>query len=153
MPASVSPDDLEMCAAMRATCACNHLRRAARAVTQRYERDLAPSGLKATQLPILVALAGGGAIPLTPLAEALGLERTTLTRNLRVLEERGLVMIVADPADARLRLATLTDAGADVLSDALARWRQTQDAVTEAFGAPRLAALVSELSSITATAT
>jgi DNA-binding MarR family transcriptional regulator len=144
--------DLEMCAAMRATCACNHLRSAARAMTQRYERAIAPSGLKATQLPILVALGAGGAIPITPLADALALERTTLTRNLHVLEQRGLVTVLGDPTDARVRLATLTDAGAGVLSDALVRWRDAQDALTAEFGASRLDALIAELADIATTA-
>jgi DNA-binding MarR family transcriptional regulator len=121
-------------------------------MTQRYERALAPSGLKATQLPILVALGVGGAIPITPLAEALALERTTLTRNLSVLEQRGLVTVLDDPTDARVRLATLTDAGARVLSDALLRWRDAQDALTAEFGASRLDALIAELSDIAATA-
>jgi DNA-binding MarR family transcriptional regulator len=149
MPPPLSTADLETCAAVRATCACNQLRRAARAMTQRYERALASSGLKATQLPILVGLSHSRPVPLTRLAEGLALDRTTLTRNLRVLEQAGLVTTVADATDARVRLVALTDAGARLLADALVIWRELQVELEREFGAPRLRALAGELSSLT----
>lgn len=149
MRAKLSPEDLEACAQVRASCACAALRRAARHMTQRYEAAIAPSGIKATQLPILVAIGAHGPLPLTPLAEILGLERTTLTRNLKVLEDRGFATLGPDASDARVRLAELTDEGAQALSRALAMWKEVQGAVLEEFGAPRLHALYGELSSLT----
>lgn len=137
------------CAEVRADCACNGLRRAAREITQRYERALAPSGVKATQLPILVALGAAGPVPITPLAEGLALDRTTLTRNLRILEQRGLVTIGAAQHDARVRLASITDEGLQVLAQALELWREAQGDVVEAFGQARLRALFGELSDLT----
>ncbi|MGI8800891.1 MAG: MarR family winged helix-turn-helix transcriptional regulator [Solirubrobacteraceae bacterium] len=147
----MSAEDLETCAAVRTLCACNQLRRTARAMTQHYERALAPSGLKATQLPILVALGEGRPVPITPLAGGLALDRTTLTRNLRVLEQRGLVTMATDAGDARVHLVTLTDDGARVLGDALTIWRELQREVEEAFAGPRLEALFAELSTLAAT--
>src|SRR4051794_29574684 len=105
----LSPGELR--AAARADCACNALRQAAREMTQRYERALAPSGVKATQFPILVALGAGDAIPLTPLADALALDRTTLTRNLRILQGRGLVTVAGVQQDGRMRMVGITDEG------------------------------------------
>ena len=137
------------CAEVRADCACNGLRRAAREITQRYERALAPSGIKATQFPILVALGAGEPVPIVPLAEGLGLDRTTLTRNLRILEERGLVTIGAAEHDARMRLASITGEGLRVLAHALELWRAQQHEVAEAFGQDRLRALFGDLSELT----
>jgi DNA-binding MarR family transcriptional regulator len=137
------------CAEVRADCACEGVRRAAREMTQRYERALAPSGIKATQFPILVALGQGEPIPITPLAAELALDRTTLTRNLRILEGRGLVTIASAPHDARVRLARITDEGLRVLAHALELWRGAQTAVTEEFGGPRLRALFGELAELT----
>ena len=145
----LSSADLETCAAVRSTCACDQLRRAARAMTQRYQDALVPSGLAATQLPILVGLSHGKPVPITPLAEGLALDRTTLTRNLRVLENRGLVTMVANAADRRMRLALLTEAGARVLTQALADWRVAQADVEREFGAARLGALFAELTTLT----
>ena len=137
------------CAEVRATCASSGLRRAAREMTQRYERALAPSGIKATQFPILVALGAGDPVPIVPLAERLGLDRTTLTRNLRILERRGLVAVSAAEHDARIRLARVTDEGLRVLAHALELWRAEQHEVTEAFGQDRLRELFGELSELT----
>ncbi|MEY2517766.1 MAG: hypothetical protein QOJ89_5124 [bacterium] len=138
--------------AVRSSCAAGRLRRAAREMTQLYDEALAPSGLTVTQLPILVALALYGPLPLKRLAEALGLDRTTLTRNLRVLEQPGLIVVASDPADARVRLAELTDEGRDHLLSALERWRDVQGGILDEYGEPRLHALFGEISSLTETA-
>jgi DNA-binding MarR family transcriptional regulator len=141
----VTADDLELCTRVRAMCACNQLRRATRAVTQLYEIGMAPSGVKVTQLPILVALGSEGDLPITRLAGALSLDRTSLTRNLGVLEARGLIRIVEHEDDARVRMVSLTRDGARVLSGALASWEEMQNVVQERFGTPRLEALYDEL--------
>jgi DNA-binding transcriptional ArsR family regulator len=91
-------------------CACFNLRRAARAVTQLYDHTLAPSGLRATQVTLLVALAKAGPVPFTRLASALGMDRTTLTRNLAPLERDGFVT-QSPGADRRVKLVRITDAG------------------------------------------
>jgi DNA-binding MarR family transcriptional regulator len=147
--ATLSGADLATCAQVRAACACGAIRRAARLITQRYDHVIAPSGLKITQLPIMVGLGAHGPVPLTPLADVLALDRTTLTRNLKVLEERGFVTLRPDPSDARVRLAAITDDGAAALSEALTRWRDVHGAVLEEFGEPRLRSLYGELSYLT----
>ncbi len=133
-------------------CACDRLRRSARGITQVYDAGMGAQGLKVTQMPILVGLGIAGDVPLSALAEALGLDRTTLTRNLRVLEDRGLVRAVQQPDDARVRLVSLTSAGADELSAGLERWERVQARVEEQFGAERLAALYAELEALAAAA-
>ena len=131
-------------------CACDGLRRTARAVTQTYDAAVAPSGLKATQMPILVALGSAGDLPLTALAGALALDRTTLTRNLGVLEDRGLVATSPHPDDARVRMVSLTSDGARVLAAALERGEDVLQAVEERFGEARLRALHGELQALSA---
>lgn len=149
MAVKLTAEALATCAEMRSTCAAQALRRASRLITQRYDQALAPSGLKVTQLPILVALGAHGPIPLTPLAGALALDRTTLTRNLRILEQRGFVTMAADESDARVRLAAITDEGALALVEALGLWKEIHAAVVDEFGEPRLHALYGELSLLT----
>jgi DNA-binding MarR family transcriptional regulator len=121
-----------------------------RGLTALYDAALAPSGLKVTQLPILVALGSAGDLPITTLAGALALDRTTLTRNLHVLEERGLVCVGADDEDGRVRVASLTPGGAEALSAALARWEGVQRSVEARFGERRLRALYDELAALSA---
>ncbi len=144
----LTADELDLCMQVRAMCACNQLRRATRGVTQLYEAALAASGLKVTQLPILVGLGHVGDLSVSTLAEALALDRTTLTRNLKVLEARGLVRTSESEDDARVRMVSLTLEGADVLADALQRWEQIQHVVEERFGRERLTALYGELDAL-----
>jgi DNA-binding MarR family transcriptional regulator len=140
--------ELDLCAQVRAMCACNQLRRATRGITQLYESALASSGLKATQLPILVGLGSAGDLSVSTLADALALDRTTLTRNLKVLESRGLLQTRDSEDDARVRMVSLTLEGSDVLSGALLRWEEVQAMVEERFGRERLTALYEELEAL-----
>lgn len=146
--AYLTHQELDACSEVRAMCACNQLRRATRGITQLYDAALAPSGLKVTQLPILVGLGSAGDLPVTTLADALALDRTTLTRNLRVLESRGLVRTSESEQDARVRMVSLTLEGSRVLSGALPRWEEMHRAVEERFGRERLIALYDELAAL-----
>ncbi|MEX2553775.1 MAG: MarR family winged helix-turn-helix transcriptional regulator [Actinomycetota bacterium] len=137
-----------LCNEVMRSCACQGVRRSARALTQYYDRALSPIGLKATQFPILVALEVAGPVPLSPLADALVMDRTTLTRNLKALEERDLVR-VEEGQDRRVRLLSLTSEGRSLLADALAIWQVTQASVKDNFGADRLDDLMGELHHLT----
>ena len=109
-------------------CACSALRRASRAVTLHYEAHFRSQNLRATQFTILATLIQTGPIALTRLADQLGLDRTTLTRNLRPLTRKGLVA-EAPQADRRVKPVTITPAGAAAARAALPAWRKAQDSV------------------------
>ena len=113
--------DLSECGA----CACFALRRAARAITRLYDRQLRPSGLRATQFTLLVVLKNAGPQSVQVLADRLGLERTTLTRNLQPLLARQLVTADAG-ADRRVRTLSITRAGVQAAVAALPLWRKAQ---------------------------
>ena len=137
--------DDRACVEMATACACEALRRTSRAVTSHYQEALAGTGVRPAQLPILVAVRLMGRAPVTALAERLGLDRTTLSRNLAILEAEGTVTLVDDEEDRRVRRVVLTDAGRVRLEPAYRRWRQAQSQVADAFGPERLRALVAEL--------
>jgi DNA-binding MarR family transcriptional regulator len=112
------------------------VRKAARALSRIYDEALAPAGLRGTQFNLLVALSLAGEAPVAKVADELGLDRTTLTRNLAPLERDGLVKSVAD-ADRRVRRLRLTERGHEVLADALPRWERAQRQVVAALGKAR----------------
>ena len=141
--------ELDSCMHVRKMCACNQLRRATRGITALYEAAMAASGVKVTQLPILVGLGSEGDLSVTTLADALALDRTTLTRNLRILERRGLVTVGGVQQDGRMRMVSITDEGLRVLAHALELWRVEQSDVVEAFGEARLRGLLGDLSDLT----
>ena len=128
-------------------CTCFNMRRAARAVTRIYDEALAESGLKATQFTMLGAVAILGPAPLTHLAEHMALDRTTLTRNLRILTDRGLVRMTAGD-DRRKRVVAVTGAGRAVLAAATPAWRRAQDQVAAGLGEGRLRRLVDDLNEL-----
>ena len=102
-------------------CTCSALRRATRALTAHYEAHFRGTGLRGTQFTILSVLAQAGPLPMTRLADLLGVERTTLTRNLTVLARGGLVEWVG-AKDGRIRKAALTKAGDAMLHKCMPRW-------------------------------
>jgi DNA-binding MarR family transcriptional regulator len=121
-------------------CTCFKLRRLTRRVTQHYDRELAPAGLRVTQFSLLSALAAREAVPMAELADMLDLDRTTLTRNVAPLEARGLVEI-GPGSDARSRTARITPTGRAAREAALPHWRRAQSTVTGLVGSERLALL------------
>lgn len=113
-------------------CTCFKLRRATRRVTQIYDRHLQPTGLRITQYGLLARLRSRP-LNMTELAERMGMDRTTLTRNLRPLERLGYVAVDAGQ-DRRTRSVTITDEGRAAAAAALPHWRDAQAAVREALG-------------------
>ena len=86
-------DHLDAARIMAADCLCFRARRAARTITRAYDAALRPTGLQATQVTLMNAIALGpeGAQPMGRLSEGLALEISTLTRNLRALQNAGHV--------------------------------------------------------------
>ena len=118
----------------RVACLCANVRRAALALTSRYDEALAPHGLKVTQFSLLRAVERHGTPNLTRLSEATGLDRSTLGRNLRVLEGLGLVAL-SPGEDERDRVATLTRRGQARLRAAGGAWAELQGEIADALGA------------------
>lgn len=117
---------------MDTPCTCFALRRLTRTVSRLYDQHLATAGIKATQFALLRAVQHE-ALPITQLAELLGMERTTLTRNLRPLQDAGLLEQSAGK-DARQRLVSITAEGRDKVREAKAAWRKAQSTLQQALG-------------------
>jgi DNA-binding MarR family transcriptional regulator len=119
-------DAMEDGRAIGQQCVLFNVRRVARALTRRYEEALKPVDLKAGQFTILSMLLDTERVPIGRVAEILGMDRTTLNRNLGPLERRGLVASVPSPEDRRARLIQITDAGREVMDRAIPLWREAQ---------------------------
>lgn len=130
-----------------ATCYCMHSRTVARLVTQVFDASLAPVGVRSTQFSTLVALERLGPQPLTYLAGELGLDRTTLTRNLQHMADHGWI-VLRPGDDRRVHLATLTDSGRAVMRAGVPRWTEAQAKVTEMLGEPDGRAMITQFKSI-----
>lgn len=128
-------------------CACFNLRKAARAVTQLYDKALRPTGLRTTQFTLLVGISMLGAVRVTRLAEIGVMDRTTLTRNLKPLERRGLIQITPGN-DHRTRVVTITDEGQKALEQALPLWKKVQADVVKRLSQERWNSLRADLGEV-----
>lgn len=133
---------------VRDSCLCLHLQRAARAVARRFDEALRPLGLSSSQFSLLMALNRPGTPSLGKVAALLGMDRTTLTANLKPLERRGLLTVGVDPADRRSRRLGLTPAGRALLVEALPLWRRAQAATERRLRRTRAAALSADLADL-----
>jgi DNA-binding MarR family transcriptional regulator len=117
-------------------CMCANLRRAARALTQRYDEALRPLGLTITQFTILQALSLAGELTQGKLGEILAMDSTTLTRTLAIMNKHGWIAKKYG-TDRRERLLRLTRTGESELNRALPRWQSTQETLRVRLGKQR----------------
>lgn len=122
-------------------CLCLHTQRAARILARRFDEAFRPVGLKSGQFSILISLNRPEPPTIGSVAHLLAMDRTTLTANLKPLEREGLLEVVADAKDKRLRRLVLTEKGQAILARAAPIWTATHEAVETALaedGAARL---------------
>ena len=122
-------------------CNCAALRRAARRISNFYDGELAPSGLRATQFAILALVNEMEQASVNAVAEKLGLDRTTAGKNLRPLEKAGLISVTSSKSDARQHAISLTKTGSATLKQALPLWRRAQSRFETANGTVKAAQL------------
>jgi DNA-binding MarR family transcriptional regulator len=128
-------------------CLCTNLRRAARGVSRHYDGALDGFGINVAQYSLLCNLQRLDQPSISTLAQAMGLDRSTLGRNLRVLEGEGLVTLV-EGEDHRNRVVLLTETGQERLTAALPAWEAAQQRLIEKLGVEKretLLALLDEL--------
>ena len=106
-------------------CLCRKTRMAGRIITRAYDEALRPSGLKITQFTLLVAVGYGQPGSISELSDWLAMERTTLTRNLKLLEKDGLITATTGPHH-KSRAFKLTETGQQKVQAAHPLWQKAQ---------------------------
>lgn len=130
-------------AAVQSVCTCFRMRKLSRLMSQRYDQALAPAGLNLNQYSILRRTGGRGR-PLGEIAHELGMDRSTLSRDLKPLAAAGWIES-APGEDARQRLLRITAAGRAAVERAMPLWRRAQDEIDQGLGADGIAALHAQL--------
>jgi DNA-binding MarR family transcriptional regulator len=125
-------------------CVNYNLRKASRAVNQVFDAMLRPTGLRASQFAVLVALAQTDTVTITRLARWLVMDRTTLSRNLRPLAARGYLAI-APGADRRNQEIRVTPLGEKALVNAYPYWEKAQANISNGLGPDRWKQLLEAL--------
>ncbi|HEO65691.1 MAG TPA: MarR family transcriptional regulator [Spirochaetes bacterium] len=140
MKPSISPKDIAQCR----DCVSTNLRMTTRAITQVYDEIMQSSGLRGTQFTLMAMVFGMGPVTITGLAEALIIDRTTLTRNLKPLSRQKLIHIY-EGEDRRTREVVVTNKGREVIAKALPLWEKAQAHILKSFGDQRWKDLSGEL--------
>jgi DNA-binding MarR family transcriptional regulator len=128
-------------------CAATNIRKASRAISQFYDHVLEPSGLKSTQLTLLIGIVIHAPIVLTALAERMVMDRTTLTRDLQRLEQQGMIEINAG-TDKRAKIIELTQLGQTALMKAAPLRAKAQKHIETSIGEARLSALLETIEEV-----
>jgi DNA-binding MarR family transcriptional regulator len=114
-------------------CLTFNFQRTARSLVRGFEARVKHLGLSAPQFTSLSLLAGFGELTVTQIADRIGTDRTTMTRNLEVMRVKGWIApAVSD--DLRLHIWTITPTGRALLSEAMPAWREWQAHVVKIFG-------------------
>lgn len=121
-------------------CACTRVRRAARLLTDNYDEALKPLGLKVTQFSLLRTVARMEAPSLTALAQEMALDRSTLGRNVGVLQRERLLDL-SEGGDLRERTVSLTPQARRLLARAIPRWEEAQHRIDRTLGKQGVATL------------
>jgi len=120
-------DDLPLAVTheVRDACLCLHLQRAARVVARRFDEAFRSFGITNGQFSLLMALNRPDMPRMSDVAPLLAMDRTTLNANLKPLQRRGLVEVLVDEDDRRVRRLKLLEPGRVLLARAVPVWRET----------------------------
>ena len=125
-------------------CACFNIRRVSRLITQCFDAEGRRSGLRPTQTPILRSLQAKPEWGMAELSEWLGMERTTLLRNLRPLQRDGLIRVKGGGRGGQVKLE-ISEKGRKAVAKMLPAWRSAQAKVVATLGEKRWSTIISDL--------
>jgi DNA-binding MarR family transcriptional regulator len=125
-------------------CVCFNLRWVTRKVTQFFDAEMRRHGIRPTQGTILAALNARDSWSMAELSDWLGMDRTTLVRNLQPLQRDGLVELGGGGRGKLVKLE-ITAKGRNQLGKLTPAWRAAQSAVVKTLGEKRWSAVLSDL--------
>jgi DNA-binding MarR family transcriptional regulator len=136
------PETLDMSA--MENCVCFNLRMVTRIVTKFFDAEMRRHGIRPTQGTILLSLNGKSSWTMAELSDWLGMDRTTLVRNLQPLQRDGLVEAAGGGRGSRVEVS-ITSKGREKIAECLPAWRSAQDAAVNALGEARWSELLTDL--------
>lgn len=125
------PEDLADCLVLNTVSA-------ARSLLRRYDARLKPFGVTVQQFSLLGAIRSHPEEPVASLAQRISLDRTSLTRNLDLLERKGLVRRLPG-SSGNARFCTLTEEGDALLDQLVVEWRKAQPGLLTGLSADEVA--------------
>ena len=119
---------------LKNSCACLHVRRADRQLSQMYDAYIRPAGIRSTQFAMLKCVA---ALPdpfISDIGRVLNMDQTTVTRNIEKLEKAGLVATRPHPDDPRKKQVALSTLGEEKIAEVGPLWKAAQQRIVSHMG-------------------
>lgn len=132
---------------IQGACISNTLRMTYRRVSKKYDEIMKPSGLSIAQFFLLGHISAAPDPSITEIARATNLDRTTLSRNLKILEKIGLITITQG-ANSKTKRVSLSREGEKKLKRAISYWQKAQNKTMEKIGTSRWASVKSILAEL-----
>lgn len=129
-------------------CICFYARRAARSLTQVFDRHLRPTGLNAAQYGMLRSVSTLEEPSLAEIGKLMCMEQSTVSRNIEALINKGLALTIKHQDDPRKKIVQLTDEGKNRLAGAQAAWEKAQNEIKDKLGEADFQALFQLLNRI-----
>ena len=129
-------------------CLCAVIRKAGRILTREYDHYLKPTGLKITQFSMLANITRNPGITVSELAKLLVMDQTTVTRNLRVLENSGYIHLEPEVTDHRIKRIQISDMGMSKMNEAWPLWEKAQLEVERILGRESIEGLLGSFKKI-----
>lgn len=128
-------------------CVCFNLRWVARSITQFFDAEMRLHGIRPTQITILQSLSARKNWSMADLSEWLGMDRTTLLRNLRPLQRDGLINTAGGGRGSRVDLS-ITEEGLQKIKESMPAWKIAQSAAVKTLGEKRWSEILSDLETV-----
>ncbi|HWZ31695.1 MAG TPA: MarR family winged helix-turn-helix transcriptional regulator [Bryobacteraceae bacterium] len=138
---------LEQCLAETHSCVAYNLRRSSRIISKIYEKEMRGAPIRGPQFSLMIVIAKRGTETITGLARLIGADRTTLTRNLKQLERKGVVQISAGN-NHRTKAVRLLPAGEKAVRASIQHWKKAQTKVVNALGKDRWTRMLADLGAV-----
>jgi DNA-binding MarR family transcriptional regulator len=129
-------------------CVCFNLRWAARKLTQFFDSEMRRHGIRPTQGTVLRVVSAKENWSMAELSDWLGMDRTTLVRNLRPLQRDGLVQTAGGGRGSRVEVS-ITAKGREKIEEYMPAWRSAQSTAVKTLGERRWSAILSDLETAT----
>lgn len=130
-------------------CLNANLRKASRAILSMYMDEMRGSDLQGTQFTLLSTISGMGKVKITELAHFMGMDQTTVTRNVNVLKKGDYVAVIPGE-DKRTRVVQLTTKGESAVHETYPMWLEAQTKLWDQLGEEKAAAFLGIVQEIVA---